>query len=174
MSSQTNVYDQICYDTIQTNTENNLTMKDADRSAPYTPSYLSDDTTAEHYYYRLPTPSSMNEIIPAKSDHLQQQQQPTSKKALHKELAYRQKMGQLLPKKPELLNVFKHRREEEKKREEERMREQTKLEQILARQRQKLDETNNICSISSNASAYSNEFEFVYHRIRQQQKNKRE
>jgi hypothetical protein len=47
--------------------------------------------------------------------------------------------GQLLPKKPELLNVFKHRRHEEKKREDERMREQTKLEQILARQRQKLD-----------------------------------
>ncbi len=47
--------------------------------------------------------------------------------------------GQLLPKKPELLSVFKHRRVEEKKREGERMREQTKLEQILARQRQKLD-----------------------------------
>lgn len=47
--------------------------------------------------------------------------------------------GQLLPKKPELLNVFKHRRVEEKKREDERTREQTKLEQILARQRQKLD-----------------------------------
>jgi hypothetical protein len=48
--------------------------------------------------------------------------------------------GQLLPKKSELLNVFKHRRDEEKKREDERMRERTKFEQILARQRQKLDE----------------------------------
>ena len=52
--------------------------------------------------------------------------------------------GQLLPKKPELLNVFKHRREEEKKREEERCREQTKLEQILARQRQKLEEVHSL------------------------------
>ncbi len=50
--------------------------------------------------------------------------------------------GQLLPKKPELINVFQQRRVEEKKRENERMREQTKLEQILARQRQKLDEVN--------------------------------
>jgi hypothetical protein len=50
--------------------------------------------------------------------------------------------GQLLPKKPELINVFQQRRVEEKKREDERMREQTKLEQILARQRQKLDEVN--------------------------------
>jgi hypothetical protein len=48
--------------------------------------------------------------------------------------------GQLLPKKPELLNVFKNRRDEEKKRESERTREKSKLEQILARQRQKLDE----------------------------------
>ncbi|CAF1051796.1 unnamed protein product [Adineta steineri] len=167
MSSQINVYDQICYGSIQTNTDNNLTSKYEDTSPPYTPSYLSDDTS-EHYYYRLPTPASLitDEIFPSKS----QQKQTNSKKELHKELAYRQKMGQLLPKKPELLDVFKHRREEEKKRETERTREQTKLEQILARQRQKLDETNNICSISSNKSAYSNEFEFVYHRIRQQQK----
>lgn len=48
--------------------------------------------------------------------------------------------GQLLPKKPELINVFKQRRDEEKKRHDERMRERTKLEQILARQRQKLEE----------------------------------
>ncbi|CAF1073162.1 unnamed protein product [Adineta ricciae] len=137
MSSQTNVYDQICYDAIQTTTENNLTAKYEDRSPPYTPSHLSDDAATEHYYYRLPTPSSINEIISSKSSR---SQQTNSKKELHKELAHRQKMGQLLPKKPELLNVFKHRREEEKKREEERSHEQTKLEQILARQRQKLEE----------------------------------
>ena len=47
--------------------------------------------------------------------------------------------GQLLPKQPELLHVFKQRRVEEKKRADEQMREQSKLEEILARQRQKLD-----------------------------------
>ncbi|CAF0847828.1 unnamed protein product [Rotaria sordida] len=169
MSSQTNVYDQICYDSIHTNTDNNSPSKYEDQSPPYIPTYLSDDAT-EHYYYRLPTPSSLitNETIPLKP-HLTQQQS-NSKKELHKELIYKQKMGQLLPKKPELLNVFKHRRDEEKKRDDVRMREQTKLEQILARQRQKIDETENVCSVSSNESAYSNEFEFVYHRIRQQQK----
>ena len=92
ISSQTNVYDQICYDSIQTNTDNNSTSKYDDRSPPYTPTYSSDETT-EHYYYRLPTPSMLipNEIIPLKS-HPTQQQQSNSKKELHKELVYRQKM----------------------------------------------------------------------------------
>lgn len=48
--------------------------------------------------------------------------------------------GQLLPKQPELLHVFKQRRVEEKKRADEQMREENKLEQILARQRQKIDQ----------------------------------
>ena len=48
--------------------------------------------------------------------------------------------GQLLPKRPELLDVFKIRRGEEKKREEEQARPPNKLEQLLARQRQKIDE----------------------------------
>ncbi|CAF3379301.1 unnamed protein product [Rotaria socialis] len=169
MSSQTNVYDQICYDSIHTNTDNNSPSKYNDPSPPYVPSYLSDDAT-EHYYDRLPTPASLitNESVPLKPNLTKQQS--NTKKELHKELIYKQKMGQLLPKKPELLNVFKNRRDEEKKREDERTREQTKLEQILARQRQKIDESENVCSISSNESAYSNEFEFVYHRIRQRQK----
>ena len=89
MSSQTNVYDQICYDAIQTNMENNLTAKYEDRSPPYTPSHLSDDAATEHYYYRLPTPSSINEIISSKPSR---PQQTNSKKELHKELAHRQKM----------------------------------------------------------------------------------
>ncbi|CAM4908850.1 unnamed protein product [Rotaria socialis] len=148
---------------------NNSPSKYNDPSPPYVPSYLSDDAT-EHYYDRLPTPASLitNESVPLKPNLTKQQS--NTKKELHKELIYKQKMGQLLPKKPELLNVFKNRRDEEKKREDERTREQTKLEQILARQRQKIDESENVCSISSNESAYSNEFEFVYHRIRQRQK----
>lgn len=92
MSSQTNVYDQICYDSIRTNTDNNFPSKYDDRSPPpYTPTYSNDDTT-EHYYYRLPTPATVvpNEIIPVKSHQIQQQS--NSKKELHKELVYRQKM----------------------------------------------------------------------------------
>jgi len=110
MSSQTNVYDQICYDSIHTNTDNNSPSKSDDQS----PTYLSDDQS-EHYYYRLPTPTCLitNEIIPLKTSL--QSQQSNSKKELHKELIHKQKMGQLLPKKPELLNVFKQRRVEEKK-----------------------------------------------------------
>jgi len=50
------------------------------------------------------------------------------------------------------------------------MRERNKLEDILARQRQKLDELDNVCSTSNSNLAYSNEFEFVYQRIRQQKK----
>jgi len=91
MNSQTNVYDQICYDTIHTNTDNISPSKYENHSLPYTPTYLSDDTS-EHYYYRLPTPSCLitNEIIPLKSSLTIQQS--NSKKELHKELIYRQKM----------------------------------------------------------------------------------
>jgi len=91
ISNQTNVYDQICYDSIRPNTDNHSPSKYEDHCPPYTPTYLSDDTT-EHYYYGLPTPSSLipNEIIPLKSPHTQEQS--NSKKELHKELVYRQKM----------------------------------------------------------------------------------
>jgi hypothetical protein len=88
MSSQINVYDQICYDSILTDTDNNSPSKYQVHLPPYTPTYLSNDTT-EHYYYRLPTPST-NETIPLQSPHIQQQS--NSKKELHKELIYKQKM----------------------------------------------------------------------------------
>ena len=81
MSSQTNVYDQICYDSIHTNTDNNSPSKYENHSSPYTPTYLSDEST-EHYYYRLPTPIKTS----------LSSQQTDSKKELHKELVYRQKM----------------------------------------------------------------------------------
>jgi hypothetical protein len=92
MSNETNVYDQICYDSIHTNTDNNSPSKYEDRSPPYTPqSYFSDDQS-EHYYYRLPTPSCLitNERIPLKTSF--PSQQSNSKKELHKELIYKQKM----------------------------------------------------------------------------------
>ena len=91
MNSQTNVYDQIYYDSIHTNTDNISPSKCEDHSPSYTPNYSSDDTT-EHYYYRLPTPASLmaNELVPLKS--YLTQQQSNSKKELHKELIYRQKM----------------------------------------------------------------------------------
>lgn len=91
MSSQSNVYDQICDDTIHTNTDNNAPIKYNNPSPPYIPSYLSDDAT-EHYYDRLPTPSSLiaNEIMSSKS--YLNTQQSNSKKELHKELMYKQKM----------------------------------------------------------------------------------
>lgn len=163
----TNVYDQIYYDNIQSNPSvNSSMMKFSELTPPYTPSYSSDDVSIDHYYYRLPSPSSTlidqdtttpnRSIISSTSN---------TKRELHKELIYRQKMGQLLPKKPELFNVFKSRRAEEKKREDERKRERSSLEQILARQRQKIDQTDNVCSLSGSESAHSNEFEFVYHRI---------
>lgn len=158
MSSQSNVYDQIDYESIHTTPDNHL--------PPYTPNCQMNDIN-EHYYYRLSTPSC--EILSQKPSFLTIEQ-TNSKKELHKELVHRQKMGQLLPKKPELLNVFQQRRTEEKKRAAEQMHEQTKLEQILARQRQKLDQSNTICSISSNESTHSNEFEFVYRRICQTKK----
>ena len=59
--------------------------------------------------------------------------------------------GQLLPKQPELLHVFKQRRVDEKKRADEQMREQSTLEQILARQRQKLDQVSVCVCISSHS-----------------------
>jgi hypothetical protein len=92
MSSQTNVYDQICYDSIHTNTDNNSPSKYENQLPPYTPNYLPDDTS-EHYYYRLPTPTCLvkDEIIPIKSSSITQQS--NSKKELHKELIYRQKMS---------------------------------------------------------------------------------
>ena len=81
LSHETNVYDQICYDSIRPN----LPLKYQDHS----PSYHPTDQSSEHYYYRLPTPSCLipNEILPAKIS-----QQNDSKKELHKELIHRQKM----------------------------------------------------------------------------------
>jgi hypothetical protein len=91
MSSQTNVYDQICYDSIHTNANNNLSSKYNHCSPPYIPAYSSDESS-EHYYYRLPTPSCLipNEILPLKTSLTSQQ--TNSKKELHKELIHRQKM----------------------------------------------------------------------------------
>lgn len=91
MSSQTNVYDQICYDSVHTNTDNNSPSKCDDQLPPYIPAYLADDPS-EHYYYRLRTPTSLmtNEILPLKP-HLTEQQS-NSKKELHRELIYKQKM----------------------------------------------------------------------------------
>ena len=86
ISSQTNVYDQICYDSMQTNTDNNLAMKCNDRSPPYTPSCLSDDS-GEHYYDRLPTPAAAAETKPPAN-----LPQSNCKRELHKELAYKQRM----------------------------------------------------------------------------------
>ena len=92
MSSKSNVYDQICYDSILTdsNNNNNSRLTYCDQSPPYTPSYTSEETT-DHYYYRLPTPATLitNEIMPLKT---QNSQQCNSKRELHKELIYRQKM----------------------------------------------------------------------------------
>jgi len=119
VSSQTNLYEQICYDSILTDTDNNLLLNCRQQPPPYTPTFSCDDTT-EHYYQRLPTPASVvcsdetSPNTPLSKSQVLQQQQSNSKRELHKELAYRQKMGQLLPKKPELLNVFLHRRDEEK------------------------------------------------------------
>ncbi|CAF4399469.1 unnamed protein product, partial [Rotaria magnacalcarata] len=62
-----------------------------DPSPPYVPSYLLDDAT-EHYYDRLPTPATLitTEIVPLKVNLAKQQS--NSKKELHKELVYKQKM----------------------------------------------------------------------------------
>lgn len=91
MSNETNVYDQICYESIHTNTDNNLPSKYDNQLPPYTPAYLSDETN-EHYYYRLSTPGCLltNEKLPLKSSITSQQS--NSKKELHKELIYKQKM----------------------------------------------------------------------------------
>lgn len=88
-----NVYDQIYYDNIPANpSASSSLMKFSDLTPPYTPSYSSDDVSIDHYYYRLPSPSSTlidQETTPIKSTII-----PTSntKRELHKELIYRQKM----------------------------------------------------------------------------------
>lgn len=86
MSHETNVYDQICYDSIRSNVNGNHPLKCEDVS--------SDDPSSEHYYYRLPpTPTCLiaHEILPSKNSSILPQPDQT-KKELHKELIHRQKM----------------------------------------------------------------------------------
>ena len=90
MSHETNVYDQICYDSIRSNVNGNLSSKYEDPSPP--PPYSADHPSSEHYYYRLPTPACLlaHEILPSKTANLPTPDQ--TKKELHKELIHRQKM----------------------------------------------------------------------------------
>ena len=90
---QPNVYDQIYYDNIQSNSHGNssLLMKYSDSIPPYTPCYSSDDSSTDHYYYHLPSSSILidQETIPIKPTD---QSTSNTKRELHKELIYRQKM----------------------------------------------------------------------------------
>jgi hypothetical protein len=88
-----NVYDQITYDTIDTHTTiHGLSINYADRMAPYTPIDLSDESPTEQDSHRLPiTPVLMVKEVamPNKSQLISQ---CNTKRELHKELIYRQRM----------------------------------------------------------------------------------
>lgn len=86
MSHESNVYDQICYDSIRSNA-NPPTKHDNSL-----PPCSSEEPFSEHYYYRLPTPTCLipNEILPSKTSLIPPPDQ--TKKELHKELIHRQKM----------------------------------------------------------------------------------
>ena len=92
MSNESNVYDQICYDSIRSNATANTPLKHENPLPPYLPAYSPEEPFSEHYYYRLPTPTCLipNEILPSKTSILPQPDQ--TKKELHKELIHRQKM----------------------------------------------------------------------------------
>ncbi|CAF0767387.1 unnamed protein product [Didymodactylos carnosus] len=178
-SSNNSMYEQICYDTVKLNNSKEETSRSV---APYAPYPQIVRTEQQQYQIPYPDYSSEDErpLVKASSTKVQQDNasSPTSntqsnqKRELHRELAYKQKIGQLLPKKSELVNVFVRRQEQQKRKEKEseRQRHKTKLEEALAKQRQKIDSVNDVSSLastSSSASSYTNEFEFVYHRIKQ-------
>lgn len=103
-----NVYDQIYYDNIQSNPSVNSSMlKFSDLTPPYTPSYSSDDVSIDHYYYRLPSPSAtlidQDTTTPNRSIN---SSTSNTKRELHKELIYRQKMFVFIWNRFEIDSVF--------------------------------------------------------------------
>jgi len=101
--SQTNMYEQICYDTINSHSKEDLVV--GSHSVPYAPypqiirteqqiPYPDYNSSSEDEHLRKSTKSKEMQTKLINKNNLQTNQ----KRELHRELAYRQKTGDLLPK----------------------------------------------------------------------------